>query len=1815
MGVHDSRTGSWRAVLGSFTLAFALLAPAIASPVLADPVSPLAVTKTANPSPVASGQQLTYTIAIKNTGGAKVTNVVMTDQVNGVGVIQNPPALPQLIITSTKGSCAQGGPNGNVVTCQIGTMAGLESVTITIRGQVTASNGTTLNNTASVTGTKSAQNFTTNGMVSVLVSGGSGSPQPDLSINKTGPTSVAAGAPITYTLTVNNLGTANATGIKVVDTLPPDVAFVSTSTTSLFSCSASATNPVTVACTGGAVNAGQNGTITINATAPNPAPISGQITNTAVVDPDNAIAESNELNNTSAAVYTTVGGPPPAPLLDIKKTDGNPAPSGTWWTGAGPDPVTPGQPITYKILVTNNATGTNSRADDVVVTDGTQGLDAASIVASQVISNGSLGTTGGCAVVAPQVRCSIKSLNSGGTLAITITGTVLQSAGSTIFNTATVTGNIKNTGVTNTASEATTVRPAVDLTITKADSPDPVCARSWPVDSPTNQHLPKTADGLTPAAGHPSPLLATPVCLGGLTYPLVIGNSGIATASGVEVRDPLPAGLIFDSYDDVDGAGFTCKLQAGNVVDCTGGAVGPASIVRLNLLVVAPPTLGSITNTVTVDPNNTIFEPDETNNTATTSTDVRTGIDLVVWKNDNATSTPDDPPGDAPPLSEGFDPIATSGTGTYTVIVDNVGTQDATGIKVRDTLPAGTKFLSVTSDQGFTCSHDGSPTGGNVTCIGGHLLGTESEFYTPPGGSPAPSGHEWATIKIKFFATPFVQPAMHNEVRVDPDNEIAEANELNNLATDDTTVTVGNADKGAFNQLTVTKTQVDPSVAAGDPDTTVATNGTLIYNLHVENLGTDPVSNVVVKDYLPAGTRFRAAADTASGSAAFFCTHDGSATGGTITCTGGDFSGSLNTIPGVPTSRDIRVSVFAPNAPGSIANLATVDPDNIVPEGNEFDNDSSLATTVTVGGNNMFNELNLTKEQTDPTALCGGVKCVSTSSVVEYTLVVKNDGSDPAFQVKVRDTLPTGFTFISADDSAPVSDPNAFQCTNTANVVDCISARIDSGGATRTIIVRAFSATQPGDYVNQAVVDPDNTIPEGNETNNTAQATTRVRVGGGYIDLQISKTASPSTLPSHATPGGTITYTLTVSNAGTDPAFNVKVQDYLPAGTTFVSANDNTPPLPHASDPNDFVCTQAAGVVTCTGATLDGSLGLAGVPTARDIEIIVKAPFVSPIRLTNQARIDPDNAIAESSEINNSASAQTDVQSDINLTITKTGPKQAHQNDNTQYVLTVKNEGPAAAYGVEVIDPLPVGLIPLGSVQATPGNFACQILENPVNVVSCVGDLNGVGDPNGFDQVTITIPVFITAESGELDNQACVDPANKIVESNENDNCSTNVTPVTAKAPDLLINKSVDKATVTAGDTLTYTLTISNNGDADADGPVTVTDTLPANATFVNANPDAAFTCPDPVGGILTCTASAGMTVGQSATITIQMTVDSPLPAGVTKLVNTADVSPGTCSAPCENEAIKPTRLVDNSASATSTVGGSAIDLVMVSGSTFDTPDPVVVGGKLTHTVVVTNTGSASTATDPAPNTVIVRVTLPAGLDLDSASASNGFVCTPSGATTGPVGNVDCAGVLAAGDGVTVTIISTVTASAGTSLTVEAKADPNNDIAESNEGNNDATAITSVVAAPCTGCIDLVAGSIIATPPSPVLNNTDVTYNFVVTNVGDLNTNIDPAPHDVVVTIDLDTIFNESTPVSVSAPGFSCVTTSPPASLTDPEIVCTNTTGLAGGAGVLFSVVAHVNTAATPSYVDFDVRVDPGNQIAEFNEANNHSSLRVNTHA
>ncbi|MDI9635974.1 CARDB domain-containing protein [Geitlerinema splendidum] len=123
---------------------------------------------------------------------------------------------------------------------------------------------------------------------------------PDLTISKTdNPDPVTIGQTLTYTLTVRNQGNASASGIVVRDTLPPGFNVTNIAGGGGFT---GTQQGQVVTFTGGTLAVGASATLTITGTAPATA---GSITNTAVVDPDNLIPESNEANNT-VSITTTV---------------------------------------------------------------------------------------------------------------------------------------------------------------------------------------------------------------------------------------------------------------------------------------------------------------------------------------------------------------------------------------------------------------------------------------------------------------------------------------------------------------------------------------------------------------------------------------------------------------------------------------------------------------------------------------------------------------------------------------------------------------------------------------------------------------------------------------------------------------------------------------------------------------------------------------------------------------------------------------------------------------------------------------------------------------------------------------------------------------------------------------------------------------------------------------------------------------------------------------------------------------------------------------------------------------------------------------------------------------------------------------------------------------------------------------------------------------------------------------------------------------------------------------------------------------------
>jgi len=283
---------------------------------------------------------------------------------------------------------------------------------------------------------------------------------------------------------------------------------------------------------------------------------------------------------------------------------------------------------------------------------------------------------------------------------------------------------------------------------------------------------------------------------------------------------------------------------------------------------------------------------------------------------------------------------------------------------------------------------------------------------------------------------------------------------------------------------------------------------------------------------------------------------------------------------------------------------------------------------------------------------------------------------------------------------------------------------------------------------------------------------------------------------------------------------------------------------------------------------------------------------------------------------------------------------------------------------------------------------------------------------------------------------------------------------------DLAVSKTDAPDPVVVGENLTYTVTVTNNGPFDTE-KVNLTDTLPANVSFVNATPS-------PSGGSYPTYwwVLGNLSAGNATAITINVTVDSNTTGSIS---NTANV---------KSESLEDLHLANNNVTEQTTVRYGA-DLSIVKS---DDPDPVVVGENLTYTLNVTNNGPF------AALNVNVTDTLPAGVQFNSANPN------PSGGSY-PTYWWDL-GTMTAGNSTIITI--NVTVDSNTTGPISNTANVTSDTIDSNTANNNVTEQTAVGYG-----ADL---SIVKSDdPDPVVVGENLNYTLTVTNNGPfaaLNVNV-----------------------------------------------------------------------------------------------------------
>jgi uncharacterized repeat protein (TIGR01451 family) len=323
--------------------------------------------------------------------------------------------------------------------------------------------------------------------------------------------------------------------------------------------------------------------------------------------------------------------------------------------------------------------------------------------------------------------------------------------------------------------------------------------------------------------------------------------------------------------------------------------------------------------------------------------------------------------------------------------------------------------------------------------------------------------------------------------------------------------------------------------------------------------------------------------------------------------------------------------------------------------------------------------------------------------------------------------------------------------------------------------------------------------------------------------------------PDPVGPGGTVTYTITVSNAGPEPAVNATLSVPTPANTTFTSFS---PP------PGWVPATPPAGG---TGTVTAGS-ALLPVGAPATFTVVMATTGGSQVDLTatvGSAIPDPDPA-------NNTATKPIAIRDTADLSVTATGaPTPTPAGASISYSIAVTNNGPGTATNTVLSAPIPTGTT-FTSLNARAGWRTAAPPAGGVGTVKATLDSLPPGQ-------SATFTLVVTVSPGTTDGATLtLTPSVTSAATDPNAANSTATTESTvANTADLAVSVSAGTGPTTRGGTIAYTITLTNAGPVAATTTAISAD-IPAGTLFES------FTVPD---GWAPATPEVGKGGAVSATI------------------------------------------------------------------------------------------------------------------------------------------------------------------------------------------------------------------------------------------------------------------------------------------------------------------------------------------------------------
>lgn len=462
------------------------------------------------------------------------------------------------------------------------------------------------------------------------------------------------------------------------------------------------------------------------------------------------------------------------------------------------------------------------------------------------------------------------------------------------------------------------------------------------------------------------------------------------------------------------------------------------------------------------------------------------------------------------------------------------------------------------------------------------------------------------------------------------------------------------------------------SIAKEDSEDPVVAGTQYDYTVTVGNSGPSVATGVVATDTLPSAVTLVSAPD--------YCLE---VEPNVLRCDIGDIL--------VGASTSFIITVQAPDNPGAGVNEETVTNAATV-SANEFD---SLGSSTTSENTTIVREADLRLIKEAPTSAYRDVAFV-------YDIFVDNFGVSEALDVQVVDELPAGVDYNGFSSS--VGDPDV--CSFSSNIVTCNLGALASG-ATAWVKLDVTPTIDEGTLENRAAVSSTTNDPGPAVNEDTATTTVSTDVA-----LTISKSASADAVSE----GDDFFYTINVENNGASNAYNVNVEDTLPAGVEFTGATTagswgcNGPP---------------ATTVTCAPAD-----GIFVGGTRETITINVTA--VDAGSFPNTASLNSDDGNKSSEEITVTVNPKLDVSVGVSA------PDSASVGDTFDYTFSVHNSGPSEATGVVLTNTLDEDVtVDVNSV--TPNGMTCDPYDDVNNQLVCEADAALAGGDSVSVKVTVTV--------------------------------------------------------------------------------------------------------------------------------------------------------------------------------------------------------------------------------------------------------------------------------------------------------------------------------------------------------------------------------------------------------------------------------------------------------------------------------------------